>query len=133
MDLWQVNSNAWPLSETIERHAKAFKWLTGISHDKGPRTGKRSLPLSVLVIISKPKKEKQDSISFSCLNTLLSPLRRSNYFKSFLKVPVLDLERFNAITGPLSNCNWLYRSGALNWNMVNSKFHLIQSFFEIFA
>ena len=26
-----------------------------------------------------------------------------------------------------------YRSGTLNSNMVNSKFHLIQSFFEIFA
>ena len=26
-----------------------------------------------------------------------------------------------------------YRSGTLNSNTVNSKFHLIQSFFEIFA
>ena len=63
--------------------------------------------MSVLVIISKPKKEKQDSISFSCLNTLLGPLRRSSYFESGLKVPVLDLERFNAILGPLRNCDWL--------------------------
>ena len=92
MDLWWVNSNAWLLFETIEKHTKEFKWLTGISHDKGPGTGKRSLPLSVLVIISKPKKEKQDSILFSCLNTLFSPIRSENYFR--LKVPVfLDLER----------------------------------------
>ena len=27
----------------------------------------------------------------------------------------------------------LYRSGTLNSNTVNSKFHLIRSFFEIFA
>ena len=92
MDLWWANSNAWPLSETIEKCTKAFKWLTGISHDKGPVTAKRSLPLSVLVIISKPKKEKQDSILFSCLSTLLGPLRSENYLG--LKVPVfLDLER----------------------------------------
>ena len=28
--------------------------------------------------------------------------------------------------------NWQYRSGTVNSNTVNSKFHLIQSFFEIF-
>ena len=66
MDLWQANSNAWPLSETIEKHAKAFKWLTGKSVGKG-RTGKRSVWLSVLVIILKPKREKQISFVFSCL------------------------------------------------------------------
>ena len=87
MDLWQANSNAWPLFETIEKRAKAFKWLTGISHDTGPRTGKRSLPLSVLVIVSKPKREKQDFILFSHL-PLLSLLRRSDYSESGLKVPV---------------------------------------------
>ena len=48
--------------------------------------------MSVLVIISKPKKEKQDSILFSCPSTLLGPIKSENYFH--LKVPVfLDLER----------------------------------------
>ena len=28
---------------------------------------------------------------------------------------------------------WLYRSGTLNSNTVNSKFHLIRSFFQILA
>ena len=58
----------------------------------GPGTVKRFFAISVLVVISKPKREKQDSILFGCLNTLLSPLRSENYFG--LKVPVfLDLER----------------------------------------
>ena len=62
MDLWQVNSNAWLLSETIEKCTKAFKWSTGISHDKGSGTDKRLFAISVLVVISKPKREKQDFI-----------------------------------------------------------------------
>ena len=61
MDLWRANSNAWPLSETIEKHDKAFKWLTGISLGTGPGIDKRYLPQSVLVIISKRKKENQIS------------------------------------------------------------------------
>ena len=62
MDLLRANSNAWPLSKTIEKYTKAFKWLTGISHDGDLGLIRGSLPLSVLVIISKPKKEKQISI-----------------------------------------------------------------------
>ena len=70
MDLWWVNSNAWPLSETIEKHAKAFKWSAGISLGRGPRTVKRFFAISVLVVISKLKKEKQESILFNCLHTI---------------------------------------------------------------
>ena len=36
----------------------------------------------------------------------------------------------NAISDAIQTC---YRSGMLNSNMVNLKFHLIRSFFEIFA
>ena len=53
---------------------------------------KRFFAISVLVVISKAKERETDSILFSCLNTLLGPLRSENYFS--LKVPVfLDLER----------------------------------------
>ena len=39
----------------------------------------------------------------------------------------------NMAIGILNYLNSHYRSGTLNSNMVNSKFHLIRSFFEIFA
>ena len=42
MDLWWANSNARPLSKTIDKRAKTFKWLTGKSVGKR-RTGKRLL------------------------------------------------------------------------------------------
>ena len=70
MDLWQANSNAWPLSETIEKCAKAFKWSTGISLGRGTWDSEEVLAISVLVVISKPKKEKQESTRSNCLNTI---------------------------------------------------------------
>ena len=49
--------------------------------------------MSVLVIISKPKKEKQDFIRTGCLNTLLGPLMSGNYFEFGLKQTVRSRER----------------------------------------
>ena len=61
MALWRANSNAWPLSETIEKRAKAFKWSAGISLGRGTRDIEEVFAISVLAVISKPKKEKQES------------------------------------------------------------------------
>ena len=36
----------------------------------GPGTVKRFFAISVLVVISKPKREKQESIRFNCLHTI---------------------------------------------------------------
>ena len=40
---------------------------------------------------------------------------------------------FSADFKPLTGTKTLYRLGMVNLNMVNSKFHLIQSFFEYLA
>ena len=66
--LWRENSNAWPLSETIEKHAKAFKWSAGISFGRETRDSEEAFAISVLAVISKPKKEKQESTRSICLN-----------------------------------------------------------------
>ena len=66
--LWRANSNAWPLSETIEKCAKAFKWSAGISLGRGTRDIEEVFAISVLAVISKPKKEKQESTRSNCLN-----------------------------------------------------------------
>ena len=63
-------------------------------HPTGPRTEKRYLPQSVLVIISKQKKENQISTETGYLSTLLSPLRSGNYFEFGLKGTVRSRERY---------------------------------------
>ena len=68
--LWRENSNAWPLSETIEKCAKAFKWSAGISLGRGTRDIEEVFAISVLAVISKPKKEKQESTRSICLNII---------------------------------------------------------------
>ena len=73
--LWQANSNAWPLSETIEKHAKAFKWSAGISLGKGTQDSEEVFAIGVLAVISKPKKEKQESTRSICLNIITWSLK----------------------------------------------------------
>ena len=58
----------------------------------------------------------------------------------YLKFSVAQIENFNRKIGEIiealnhrEGCAYFYRSGTVNSNMVNSKFHLIRSFFEIFA
>ena len=73
--LWRTNSNAWPLSETIEKRAKAFKWSAGISLGRGTRDIEEVFAISVLAVISKPKKEKQESTRSICLNIITQSLK----------------------------------------------------------
>ena len=55
-------SNAWLLSETIDKHAKGIQVVSWhLLLAGGPRIVKRFFAISVLVVISKPKKEKQES------------------------------------------------------------------------
>ena len=76
MALWGANSNAWPLSETIDKRAKRHSsgqlasLLAG-----GPETGKRFFAISVLAVISKPKKEKQESTRPICLYIITQSLK----------------------------------------------------------
>ena len=61
----------------------------------GPETVKRFFAISVLAVISKPKKEKQESTRSICLHIITrSPLRSKNYFR--LKVPVSRSKRERA-------------------------------------
>ena len=48
-------------------------------------------------------------------------------------IALLNEHENDHIVKPKSIVLLLYRSGTLNSNTVNSKFHLIRSFFEIFA
>ena len=63
---------------------------------------KRLFAISVLAVISKPKKEKQESTRSIVCISLLGPLRNKNYFH--LKVPVSRPKRERelvALLGPL--------------------------------
>ena len=71
MALWQENSNAWPLSETIEKRAKGIQVVSWhLSWQGDPKTVKRFFAISVLAVISKPKKEKQESTRSICLHII---------------------------------------------------------------
>ena len=76
MALWWANSNARPLSETIDKCAKRHSsgqlasLLAG-----GPETVKRFFAISVLAVISKPKKEKQESTRSICLHIITWSLK----------------------------------------------------------
>ena len=78
MALWRANSNAWPLSETIDKRAKRHSsgqlasLLAG-----GPETVKRFFAISVLAVSSKRNRNPPDL--FVCI-LLLGPLRNENYF-----------------------------------------------------
>ena len=78
--LWRANSNAWPLSETIEKRAKAFKWSAGISLGRGTRDIEEVFAISVLAVISKPKKEKQESTRSICLNIITRSIQDRELF-----------------------------------------------------
>ena len=95
MALWQANSNTRLLSETIDRHAKAFKWSTGISHGRGTRDSEEVLChyCASCNFKSQRKRNRNPPDLFVCLS-LLSPLRSKNYFR--LKVPVSRSKRERA-------------------------------------
>ena len=80
MALWQANSNAWPLSETIEKRAKAFKWSAGISLGRETQDSEEAFAISVLAVISKPKKEKQESTRSTCLNIITQSFQDCELF-----------------------------------------------------
>ena len=95
MDLWRANSNAWPLSETIEKHTKGIQVVSWhLSWQGDPGTVKRFFAISVLVVISKQKKEKQDFTCFNCLQTITWSHKEWQLFR--LKVPVSRSKRGRA-------------------------------------
>ena len=108
MALWWANSNAWPLSETIEPRQKHSSGQLASLLAGGPETVKRFFAISVLAVISSQRKRnKNPSDLFVCI-LILGPLRTENYFP--LKVPVSRSKRERklvALLGPLMNYDWL--------------------------
>ena len=50
-----------------------------------------------------------------------------------ISIQLLQTQQKPRVTEAQHNAEKYYRSGTVNSNTVNSKFHLIRSFFEIFA
>ena len=70
-------------------------------------------------------------LSWKNLRNLKGPMRRGIHFTTFITVSANLVKKSKK--NNTTFCCSIYRSGTLNSNTVNSKFHLIRSFFQILA
>ena len=99
-----------------------------IGGSKGARVPRASLGVQILSISCSFKGKFGKIVCLRPPGELAPPPWGNPGFATDEYIVIYQLE---CLTTVYENCD--YRSGTVNSNTVNSKFHLIRSFFEIFA